>query len=50
MVQVAGGPGAQQAVGRLLAQLTGFGRFIDRHLTDEEDLVIPAILHYAPDL
>ncbi|MFC7705271.1 hemerythrin domain-containing protein [Plastorhodobacter daqingensis] len=35
-------------VGRMHEQLAGFGRFIDRHLIDEEELVIPTILHYAP--
>lgn len=39
---------ARDAAGRLEAQLAGFGRFLDRHLIDEEDLVIPTILHHAP--
>lgn len=37
-------------VGPLQRQLAGFARFIDRHLVDEEELVIPVILHHAPDL
>lgn len=32
----------------LRADLTGFGRLLDRHLTDEEELVVPVILEYAP--
>lgn len=40
----------RMAVARLLARAQSFARFIDRHLLDEEDLVVPAILHYAPDL
>lgn len=43
------GAGRDQ-VGKLHKQLAGFGRFIDRHLEDEEELVIPTILHYAPAL
>ncbi len=43
------GNGGAEAAARLGAQLDGFGRFIERHLTDEEDLVVPTILHYAPD-
>jgi hypothetical protein len=27
-----------------------FETFLDRHLTDEEDLVVPVILTYAPNL
>ena len=38
------------AVGRVHDRVQGFARFIDRHLVDEEELVIPTILHYAPDL
>ena len=39
---------ARDAAGALHRQLDGFGRFLDRHLLDEEDLVIPVILHHAP--
>lgn len=31
----------------LRGDLIGFQRFLNRHLCDEEDLVIPAILHHA---
>ncbi len=36
--------------GRLEARLAEFDRFLDRHLTDEEDLVVPVILRYAPEI
>lgn len=35
-------------IGALAGRLDGFERFLDRHLTDEEDLVVPVILHHAP--
>lgn len=42
-----GGPGAgRDAAGHLGAALDRFGVFLDRHLTDEEELVIPVILEY----
>jgi iron-sulfur cluster repair protein YtfE (RIC family) len=34
--------------GRLLAELRRFAGFLDRHLTDEEELVVPVILEYDP--
>ncbi|MGY6549792.1 MAG: hemerythrin domain-containing protein [Roseinatronobacter sp.] len=37
-----------KTAGALLERLEGFGRFLDRHLVDEEDLVVPVILHHAP--
>lgn len=45
-----GGSAGRDAAGVLHGRLTGFGGFLDRHLLDEEDLVIPTILHYAPRL
>lgn len=30
------------------ARLTGTNRILDRHLTDEEDLIVPVILKHAP--
>ncbi len=42
--------GDRTAAGRLHENLNRFDRFIDRHLTDEEDLVVPVILTYAPNL
>lgn len=35
--------------GALLAQIEGFGGFLERHLLDEEDLVVPVILHHGVD-
>lgn len=40
------GPARDEA-GALHDALEQFHRFLDRHLTDEEDLVIPTILHHA---
>jgi len=31
---------------RLKRKLDAFGRFLDRHLTDEEELVVPVILEH----
>ncbi len=39
---------ARDAAGALQARLAGFEGFLDRHLIDEEELVIPTILHHAP--
>lgn len=41
---------ARDSVGRLHHRLGRFHGFLDRHLLDEEDLVIPTILHHAPEL
>jgi hypothetical protein len=38
--------GGHDAAGRLLGALEGFSTFLDRHLTDEEDLIVPVILEY----
>ena len=40
----------KRAAGALDEQLSGFDAFLDRHLTDEEDLVVPVILKYAPEI
>lgn len=32
------------------ARLAAFERFLDRHLTDEEELVVPVILAHAPEI
>lgn len=45
-----GGTGALDRVLGLEASLTEFERFLDRHLEDEEDLIVPIILTYAPDI
>ena len=44
------GDGSHDAAGAFEARLAGFERLLDRHLTDEEDLVVPVILHHAPRL
>ncbi|WP_209425196.1 hemerythrin domain-containing protein [Pararhodobacter sp. SW119] len=44
------GPGSHDAAGAFEARLSGFERLLDRHLSDEEDLVVPVILHHAPRL
>lgn len=36
--------------GNLNAALARFESFLDRHLTDEEDLIVPVILTYGPKL
>lgn len=41
------GEGATDSAGAMLQRLNGFGRFLDRHLIDEEELVVPVILHHA---
>lgn len=41
------GSASRDTAGAVLARLDGFARFLDRHLTDEEDLVVPVILHHA---
>jgi hypothetical protein len=38
---------ATASAGAMLARLDGFERFLDRHLVDEEELVVPVILHHA---
>jgi len=41
----------QTAAGKLHTQLTDLERLLDRHLLDEEDLIVPVILRYgAPDM
>ncbi|RVT87004.1 hemerythrin domain-containing protein [Rhodobacteraceae bacterium CCMM004] len=40
----------RDTAGALHAGLGRFETFLDRHLTDEEDLVVPVILTYAPPL
>lgn len=36
----------REAAGRFVADLTGFGRLLTRHLADEEDLVLPVVLKH----
>ena len=37
----------QPRFGRFLEQLTLTNRLLDRHLTDEEELIVPVILKYG---
>lgn len=37
----------RDAAGRLQQNYVGFERFLNRHLTDEEDLVVPVLLRHA---
>ncbi len=39
-------PVPRDPAARLHGTLAGFGRFLDRHLADEEELVVPVILAY----
>ena len=41
---VTGGTDWRDPLGRFEARLTGMERFLDRHLTDEEEVVVPVIL------
>ena len=45
-----GKAGLRDRAGALNAALGEFETFLDRHLLDEEDLIVPVILTYAPDL
>ncbi len=38
---------AEQAADALIAAQTGFSQFLNRHLEDEEELVVPVILEYG---
>ena len=40
-------PDVSAQVGALLGRLEEFGQFLDRHLTDEEEIVVPIILEYG---
>ena len=44
------GAGARDAAGELHAALGRFDVFLDRHLTDEEDLIMPVLLKHNPAL
>ncbi|NKX45025.1 hemerythrin domain-containing protein [Roseicyclus persicicus] len=47
-IQGAGGPDPKAAAGALHTGLADLERLIDRHLTDEEDLIVPVILRDGP--
>lgn len=44
---LSGGADAITSAGAVLQRLEGFERFLNRHLLDEEELVVPVILHHA---
>jgi iron-sulfur cluster repair protein YtfE (RIC family) len=48
LLRALGTGNARDEAGRLHERLTGFGGFLDRHLTDEEELIVPVLLHYDP--
>lgn len=41
--------GARNRAGALLREVEGFAPLLDRHLVDEEELVVPVLLRHAPD-
>lgn len=47
---LAGATADRDAAGRLNTALERFDGFLDRHLTDEEDLIVPLILKHAAAL
>jgi len=49
-LQAVGQPDARTRGGALHGALEQFEGFLDRHLTDEEDLIVPVILKFAPDM
>ncbi len=44
------GQRAKDEVGALLQVQEGFHRFLDRHLSDEEEVIVPVILEYGAEL
>lgn len=44
------GDAERNSLGALQGALAAFEGFLNRHLTDEEDLIVPVILTYAPKL
>lgn len=46
LMAVRDGTPAEAAAGELHGQLRSFGRMVDRHLIDEEELVVPVILDH----
>ena len=43
------GEAVDVAAGRFRDSVTGMARFLDRHLTDEEEIVVPVILEHGAD-
>ena len=50
MLRGLAGDDPKQSAAVLDSRLAGFERFLDRHLTDEEELVVPVILAHAPEI
>ncbi|MCM2560538.1 hemerythrin domain-containing protein [Lutimaribacter sp. EGI FJ00015] len=44
------GQGTHDAAGALLARHEAFRHFLDRHLTDEEEVIVPLVLEYGADM
>nr|WP_323776961.1 hemerythrin domain-containing protein [Amylibacter sp.] len=44
------GNDAKTATQALLARQKTFDSFLERHLTDEEDLIVPLVLEYGPEI
>jgi hemerythrin-like domain-containing protein len=44
------GQPSRDSAAQLLACQEGFTRFLDRHLCDEEEVIVPLVLEYAPDI
>jgi len=42
------GPTQRDTTAAFLTDLQGIGALLERHLTDEEDLIVPTILHHGP--
>ena len=48
--QIHAGKDASLAAGTLLTAQGGFEGFLNRHLFDEEEIIVPLVLEYAPDM
>ncbi|SFA98021.1 Hemerythrin HHE cation binding domain-containing protein [Poseidonocella pacifica] len=47
--QIQDGSGAHDEIGRFHEMQQRFATFLDRHLTDEEEIIVPLVLEYGPD-
>ncbi|NBR90071.1 MAG: hemerythrin domain-containing protein [Rhodobacteraceae bacterium] len=50
LIAIREGQGAQDAAGALEKAQSGFQTFLERHLADEEEIIVPLILEYGSDL
>jgi len=48
--RIQAGQDARIAADALLDAQVGFDRFLNRHLFDEEEIIVPLVLEYAPDM